>query len=145
MIISSDFPVSTNHSKIKKHYAWSSRTINHCISFKSMEQHRFVETEDPSLAFKCFINISLKLRDINDDSNDSLPSAYYSLCSFAQFAVLKVSKNIIKYNITVINMKYIKLLQLNHRVNCQLVFAVTQKQCLNLFWQMEIVTYADGA
>lgn len=74
-----------------------------------MEQHQFVEIDLP-LDFKCFINTSLKMRAINDDSNDSLPSAYYSLCSFAQFPVLKVSESIIKYNITVISMMYIKLL-----------------------------------
>lgn len=95
MTISSDFPISTNHSKIKKYYAWSSRTINHSISLKPMEQHRFVEREDLPLDFKYFTNTSLKLRDINDDSNDSLPSAHYSLHSFAQFAVLK---SINKYN-----------------------------------------------
>lgn len=60
-----------------------------------MEQHWFVETEDLALDFKCFINTSLKLRNIHD-SNNSLLSAYYSLCSFAQFGVLKVSTNIIE-------------------------------------------------
>lgn len=33
---------------------------------------------------------------MHDDSNNSLLSAYYSLCSFAQFGELKVSTNVIK-------------------------------------------------
>lgn len=55
-----------------------------------------METGDRALDFKCFINTSLKLRNTHHDSNNSLLSAYYSLCSFAQFGVLKVSTNIIK-------------------------------------------------